>query len=245
MPAPTPTPPPPTSSAPPPIPGITASGSDASDTLTGTGGDDTLDAGAGDDVLHGGGGNDVLAGGGGMDLATYDAKLANYTITHDASGWQVQDKVGSDGKDTLTGVERLQFADASVALDLDGVAAQAYRIYRAAFDRTPDLPGLGYWISVMDKGSSVHELASGFVNSKEFADLYGSAPTNADIVTRLYTNILHRAPDQAGYDYWVDILNSKKADLIGVLGFFSESAENKDAVADLIANGIVFTSWHG
>jgi hypothetical protein len=59
------------------------------------------------------------------------------------------------------------------------------------------------------------------------------------------TNILHRAPDQAGYDDWVDILDSKKADLIGVLGFFSESAENKDAVADLIGNGIVFTPWGG
>jgi hypothetical protein len=36
----------------------------------------------------------------------------------------------------------------------------------------------------MDKGASVYDLAGGFVNSKEFADLY--------------TNILHRAPDQAG-----------------------------------------------
>jgi Ca2+-binding RTX toxin-like protein len=244
-PPPPPPPPPPVSTTPAPVPGVTVSGGDSPDKLTGSNGDDKLDAGLGDDILHGGAGNDVLIGGDGRDTATYDGKLAGYTISRDASGWHVKDTAGGEGTDTLLGVERLQFADRAVALDLDGVAAQAYRIYRAAFDRTPDLAGLGYWISAMDKGSTVSDLASGFVHSKEFADLYGSAPSNADIVTRLYTNILHRAPDQAGYDYWVGILDHKKADLVGVLGSFSESAENRDAVADLIGNGIVFTPWEG
>jgi hypothetical protein len=29
------------------------------------------------------------------------------------------------------------------------------------------------------------------------------------------------------------------------MAFFSERAENQDAVADLIGNGIVFTPWEG
>jgi hypothetical protein len=131
-----------------------------------------------------------------------------------------------------------------VALDTDGAAGQAYRFYRAAFDRTPDLPGLGFWIGAMDKGSSVQDLAAGFSTSKEFNDMYGGA-SNADIVSRLYHNVLHRTPEQAGYDYWLHVLDNKQASLSDVLAAFSESAENKDAVADLIADGILFTPWHG
>ena len=130
-----------------------------------------------------------------------------------------------------------------VAAD-DGAAGEAYRFYRAAFDRTPDLPGLGFWIGAMDKGSSVQDLAAGFATSKEFNDMYGGA-SNADIVNRLYHNVLHRTPEQAGYDYWLHVLDNKQASLPDVLAAFSDSAENKDAVADLIASGILFTPWQG
>ncbi|GAA5230811.1 hypothetical protein GCM10025794_28820 [Massilia kyonggiensis] len=201
---------------------------------------------AGDDVLHGGAGNDILVGGTGRDSASYDGKSTDYKVTHDASGWHVADQRsgGTDGTDTLQDVERVTFADATVALDTDGAAGQAYRFYRAAFDRTPDLPGLGFWIGAMDKGSSVQDLAAGFSASKEFTTMYGGA-SNADIVGRLYHNVLHRTPEQAGYDYWLHVLDNKQASLSDVLAAFSESAGNKDAVADLIANGILFTPWQG
>jgi hypothetical protein len=38
-------------------------------------------------------------------------------------------------------------ATRAVALDVDGAAGQAYRLYQAAFDRAPDKNGLGYWIN--------------------------------------------------------------------------------------------------
>jgi Ca2+-binding RTX toxin-like protein len=242
MPTPDPTPTPPTPST----PGETHIGSTGTDALAGTAGNDTLDGGAGDDVLHGAAGDDVLVGGTGRDTASYDGKAADYKISHDATGWHVADQRtgGTDGTDTLQGVERITFADTTVALDTDGAAGEAYRFYRAAFDRTPDLPGLGYWIGAMDKGSSVQDLAAGFATSKEFNDMYGGA-SNADIVSRLYHNVLHRTPEQAGYDYWLHVLDDKQASLPDVLAAFSDSAENKDAVADLIASGILFTPWQG
>ncbi len=242
------TPPPVVVTPPPPpaVPGIVSTGGDTGDTLSGSANDDKLDGGAGNDILHGGGGADLLIGGDGKDTATYGGKLENYKITHDASGWHVADqRTGSvsDGADTLQGVERISFADKMVALDLDGVAAQAYRIYRAAFDRTPDLAGLGYWIERLDGDATLQGVADGFVHSQEFIDLYGSAPSNADIVMRLYKNILHREPDQAGYEYWLNILDTKQAPLNYVLGFFSDSKENIDGTAELIANGIVYTPY--
>jgi Ca2+-binding RTX toxin-like protein len=245
---PVPTPPPVVVPPPPPpaIPGIVATGGDTGDKLTGSANDDKLDGGAGDDILHGGAGTDLLIGGAGKDTATYDGKRENYKITHDASGWHVADQRSgavNDGSDTLQGVERVAFADQAVALDLDGVAAQAYRIYRAAFDRVPDLAGLGYWIDRLDHEATLRDIADGFAHSQEFIDMYGSAPSNADIVMRLYKNILHREPDAGGYQYWLDILDHKQATLPSVLAFFSESVENQDGVAALIANGIVYTPY--
>jgi hypothetical protein len=96
----------------------------------------------------------------------------------------------------------------------------------------------------MDKGTTVQDVANGFVHSAEFATLYGIAPSNADIVTRLYQNVLHREPEKAGFDYWLGVLD-KGTDLATVLAAFSESAENHDGTAELIANGIAYTPYGG
>ena len=70
-------------------------------------------------------------------------------------------------------------------------------------DLTPDLGGLGFWIAGMDHdGVSLSRVSAGFINSAGFASVYGTNPTNAQIV-RLYENVLHRAPEQGGYDYWM------------------------------------------
>jgi hypothetical protein len=219
------------------------SGTDGGDKLAGGDGNDVLDGGQGDDVLQGGPGNDTLTGGSGMDSARYAGKRADFTITRDANGVHIADQHGNEGSDVLVGVERVQFADGAVALDIDGVAGQAYRVYRAAFDRAPDLGGLGFWLSAMDKGTSLKDVAANFLASEEFVKLYGPSLTNAQIVDHLYRNILHREPEKAGFDYWVDVLDTKKSDLATVLAGFSESGENVLAVADIIAKGIDYTPY--
>jgi hypothetical protein len=55
-------------------------------------------------------------------------------------------------------------------------------------------------------------LASQFVNSSEFVVRYGGAnPSTDTFVTDLYTNVLGRAPDQAGLVYWEGSMNSMLA----------------------------------
>jgi Ca2+-binding RTX toxin-like protein len=262
-PAPTPTPTPtpgpsipapPTGTTPPPVatpaqPPVVApvdrTGTTGVDHLLGGAGNDRLDGGSGNDVLMGGAGNDTLIGGSGTDSAHFGGTRSDYTITHGADGIQVVDRRGSagDGSDILIGVERLHFADTSLALDLDGAAGQAYRLYRAAFDRAPDLGGAGYWMARLDAGATLDDIAAGFATSREFADLYGSAPSNEDVVLRMYRNILDRDPDQGGYSFWLDVLDSGRAGVNAVLAQFGESVENRDAVAELIANGIAFTPY--
>jgi len=79
-----------------------------------------------------------------------------------------------DGTVTATGFERVNFSDGSLALDINGDAGQAYRLYQAALDRTPDAVGLGYWISALDGGTSLNTAAADFIASSEFQQLYGT-----------------------------------------------------------------------
>ena len=145
--------------------------------------------------------------------------------------------------DTLTDVERLKFADTAIALDTSGVGGQAYRVYKAAFNRTPDLGGLGFWISVMDGGASLKAVAGGFVGSAEFKSVYGASPTNAQIVTRLYDNVLHRPGETGGYNFWLGVLDRRDGTVADVLAEFSESPENQAALIGVIGNGFPYTPY--
>jgi hypothetical protein len=191
---------------------------------------------AGNDVLPAAGSaGGLLDGQDGVDTAVFGGQRADYTLTSDGTTWSVVDTL--HGITTqLVNVERLQFSDQSVALDANGNAGDAYRLYQAAFDRTPDKAGLGFWIHAMDAGQPLSEVAAGFIGSAEFAAKYGTNTSDAEYVQALYQNVLHRAPDASGYDYWMHTLQlSSRAQL---LVDFSQGAENKGQVLGAIQDGI-------
>ena len=163
---------------------------------------------------------------------------SEYSISVGSLNVQIKDKLMYDGVVQAPLNSRVVFQDKTVALDINGTAGQAYRIYQAAFNRTPDNGGLKYWIGIMDSGVSLSTVSSGFIGSAEFQKLYGTNPTNEHFVTKLYDNVLHRTPDSGGYKYWVDLLNKGGIDKINALVNFSESNENQAGVIGVIQNGI-------
>ena len=95
----------------------------------------------------------------------------------------------------------------------------------------------------MDGGVALNAVAQGFVNSAEFKAVYGASPTNAEIVIRFYDNVLGRAAESGGYNYWLGVLDSGNANVAGVLAAFSESPENQAGVIGVIGNGILYTPY--
>ena len=196
--------------------------------VNGFGGNDRFDA-LGCDLL--------IDGGAGLDTVIYAIDDQQAMVTRQTDHWTVA-QLGI-GVDTLTDVERLGFANGSLALDIDGVAGQAYRIYQAAFDRAPDALGLGYWIAQMDQGAGLSAVAAGFVASGEFEQRYGAFSSDQQFVDLLYNNVLDRVPDPSGYDHWIESLRQGMS-RAEVLAYFSESVENIAYVQDAIANGVVY-----
>lgn len=225
-------------------------GGDAgSNYLEGAAGNDRLSGREGNDTIRGGAGDDTIDGGAGIDTAEYLGNRADHqvTATSVAGGFNVRvvDVRSVDdnlnGSDTLTAVERLQFDDGVLAFDLDGNAGQAYRIYQAAFARTPDNDGLKYWIDALDSDMTLIDVARGFVSSAEFQSVYGVNPSNLSLVEKLYENVLGRSGEAAGIAFWESELNSGNRDQAQVLMDFAESAENIQGVAPAIADGIFFS----
>lgn len=204
---------------------------------------------AGSQLLTGTSGNDNYAGalsgafisaGAGFDTVSYNVSRASVEVAAAGATFTVTAGAGSD---TVSGVERLYFSDGAVALDLGGNAGEAYRLYQAAFDRTPDAGGLGFWIGVFDSGAALDTVAAAFVASGEFAARYGVLD-DASFVTQLYANVLHRAPDAGGLAFHVGNL-ANGVSRAAVLGDFSESAENQAAVIGSISDGIAYTPYSG
>jgi hypothetical protein len=59
---------------------------------------------------------------------------------------------------------------------------QAYRVYQAAFNRTPDLGGLGFWIGAMDKGVSLADVANGFTLPEVLVGISESPENQAGVI---------------------------------------------------------------
>ena len=94
----------------------TVIGNAAANRLYGRGGADVLNGGAGADWLSGGAGNDTLSGGSGTDTVRYAYNQGQYTIAHAGNQVIVTATTGSEGTDTLTGIEKIQFHDHLVIL---------------------------------------------------------------------------------------------------------------------------------
>lgn len=166
---------------------------------------------------------------------------ANYTFSVTSSGVVVTDTTGAAAPVTLTTDAQMRFADQSVSVDVNGQAGRLYRLYQAAFGRTPDAAGLGYWLDLLNRGVPIDDIARDFVASSEFTSLFGSAASlsNRAITATFYQNVLGRAGEPAGIDFWAGVLDGGTARNAVLLGF-TDSPENRGLVDPSIAGGITF-----
>lgn len=205
---------------------------------------DTIISDNGHRYLSGNGhaGHDAINGTAGRDTLYVDAKSAEYAVKASAGGYTATDKSGYDGALQISAIERIYFNDQAMALDVGAnqIGGMAYRMYQAAFNRAPDSTGLGYWIDKMDQGTSLKAVAHEFTTSAEFLTLYGSQISDAAYVTQLYANVLHRAPDQGGLDFWTGAMKGAGA-REEVLVQFSESPENIAQLVGTIHDGFTYT----
>ena len=223
-----------------------------SDMLTGNSLANILKGNAGNDTFFADGGSDTIKGGIGIDTIQYTLSQANYTLSVGKTNSTVEE-ISTDTNDSFSTIERIVFADNAVALDIDGAnsAGGIYRTYKAAFNRTPEKTGFGYWINRADNGASAVLMAEEFVYSAEFQTLYG-VTTSDDyltgnnieaVVDLFYQNVLGRTPDQGGLKYYASTIVDQSKTGGQVLAEIADSAENRTNLLPIIENGMSYDLW--
>ena len=204
----------------------------------GSSGNDTLIGNSSDNTLSGRGGNDAIDGMSGIDIASYAGARASFTLAKTSTGYTVSNLTGAEGTDTLANIERLQFADRKLAVDLSGTghAAQTVEILGAAFGKT-FVSNKGYvaaGLNLFDAGWSFNDVCAAAIGTPEFTSLAGSTG-NADFVNTIYRNVMGVLPQQADLNYYVGQLQGSggqlsKADLLGLAATCAENLANIDLV---------------
>ncbi len=165
---------------------------------------------------------------------------SNFTVKNVSSDvWSITSELF--GTDTLTNFNRLEFNDGILALDVDAgeTAGQAYRLYQAAFARTPDMPGVSYHMNDMESnGLSLEQVANNFLASQEFETMYGDNPTDNQYINALYQNVLSRSPADSEVSYYQNQFDTGAMTHAAALIGFAESPENIALVSSQIDDGI-------
>ena len=173
-------------------------------------GNDTLIGNDANNHLDGGAGNDSLDGGGGLDTALYSGNRSDFNVTPSGTGFVVTHNAGSYGTDTLANMERLQFTDMGLALDVaGGNAGLTAKILGAVFgassvsNESYSKQYVGIGLSYLDNGMSYPDLMLFALNARLGADF-----ANAEEVNLLYQNLVGSPPSTADLDYWMGTLTS-------------------------------------
>jgi Ca2+-binding RTX toxin-like protein len=203
---------------------------DGPDSIIGNDANNLIVAAGGSDVLTGNGGDDRIEGGAGRDIATYRGPRDSYKVSSSGQEWLIEDKVGLDGRDSLTGVERLLFQSSALALDIDGDAGKLALFIGAVFGKgaVSDQRLVGIGLRELDAGTSDNTLMEAAITGK-----VGASPSYRQVVDLLYGNIVGGIPSNEDAKYFVELLETGIYS-IGSLGVWAASTDLNRVNVDLV-----------
>ena len=161
------------------------------------------------DTIKGQPGTDFFDGGLGIDTVVYSGPQERYSITKSGNRYVVSEPTGSDDTDYLSNIERIQFSNGKVALDLGGNAGQAARLIGALLGPSfiKDKALAGVVIGLVDQDYSIENIANLGLNTSFYLALAGSTK-NEDFVNHVFRNVVGRPPEVNEQKTYVDMLNA-------------------------------------
>lgn len=196
-------------------------------------------------VIWSNGGNDIVVGNGGQDTVILPDSSMAWDIQRAADGltWNVQAKDGESGSVELQSIERLHFADAGVALDMqpNGNPARVAKILGAVFgpESVKNLHfaaiGLSYFEGLNFSYEQLMKLAID-------VRLGGQANDPVSVVNLLFNNVVGEAPSVSQARPYVDMVVNGEISVAGLGVLAAETGLNQERIglAGLFENGFLF-----
>ena len=117
----------------------------------------------------------------------------------------------------------------AIETSAEGAGVVVSQFYQQLFGRAADPNGLAHWVSVLTGGTSRSVVEASFLSSTEYVNKHG--PDNTAYVQAVYHDVLNRAADPGGLQFWVGALGSglSKAQFASI---FLNSHESRSHVVD-------------
>jgi Ca2+-binding RTX toxin-like protein len=194
------------------------------------------------DTLKGQPGTDFFDGGLGLDTVVYSGPIERYTINKSGNRYVVSEPTGSDDTDYLSNIERLQFSNGKLALDLDGNAGDAARLIGTLLGPSyvKDKALAGLVIGLLDQDYSSEAIASMGLGTSMYLGLAGSG-SNEAFVKHVFKNVVGRPPQEAELQTYVGMLSSGTSQAaLAVMAAETEFTAEKIGLTGLVLNGWEF-----
>ena len=194
------------------------------------------------DTIKGQPGTDFFDGGLGLDTVVYNGPMERYTINKTGNRYVVSEPTGSDDTDYLINIERLQFSNTKVALDMTGNAGEAARLIGALLGPSyvKDKALAGVVIGLLDQNYSTQTIATLGLGTSTYIGLAGSS-SNEDFVKHVFKNVIGRPPVEAELQTYVSMLSAGTSQAaLAVMAADTEFTAEKIGLAGLIQNGWEF-----
>jgi len=194
------------------------------------------------DTIKGQPGTDFFDGGLGLDTVVYNGPMERYSINKTGNRYVVSEPTGSDDTDYLINIERLQFSNTKVALDMTGNAGEAARLIGALLGPSyvKDKALAGVVIGLLDQNYSTQTIATLGLGTSTYIGLAGSS-SNEDFVKHVFKNVIGRPPAEAELQTYVGMLSAGTSQAaLAVMAADTEFTAEKIGLAGLILNGWEF-----
>lgn len=195
------------------------------------------------DTLQGQPGTDFFDGGLGLDTVIYSGPQERYTINKSGNRYVVSEPTGSDDTDYLSNIERLQFSNGKVALDVEsGNAGEAAKLIGALLGPTfvKDKVLAGIVINLLDQNYSSDAIATLGIATPLFLNMAGSS-SNTDFVKQVFTNVVGRAPTPSESSTYVNMLDAGTSQsALAVMAAHTDLNAARINLVGLIQHGLDF-----
>jgi Ca2+-binding RTX toxin-like protein len=194
------------------------------------------------DTFQGQPGTDFIDGGLGTDTVIYSGPIERYTVNKSGNRYIVSEPTGSDDTDYLTNIERLQFKESKLALDItNSPVAGGAKLIGALLGPTfvKDKALAGIVIGLMDQNYSAEDVATLGLATPLYLGMAGSS-NNVDFVKQVFSNVVGRPPLANELNIYVGMLENGTATQVS-LAVMAANTDLNAARIDLV--GLIQHGW--
>jgi len=194
------------------------------------------------DTFQGQPGTDFIDGGLGTDTVVYSGPIERYTVNKSGNRYIVSEPTGSDDTDYLTNIERLQFKESKLALDItNGPVAVGAKLIGALLgpNFVKDKALAGIVIGLMDQNYSAENVVTLGLATPLYLGMAGSS-NNVDFVKQVFSNVVGRPPLANELNIYVGMLENGTATQVS-LAVMAANTDLNAARIDLV--GLIQNGW--